>query len=186
MFYQAIIYAILKQTTYQDIRSSCVGVIFLGTPHRGSLQTGWPMLIANIAKVATVGTSRLVGNARTDLLKALQREAPVLEQLARDFADQPRNIKIASFVEQDITPPAKERVSHTSMIFYKKLISQIVDGVTGIMNSVGEEVIDMQGCDHTSICRFSSRTNNYNLIQGMIRHWATEAIPARHDQAEGM
>ena len=116
MVYQAIVYAILKQTTYQDIRSSCVGVIFLGTPHRGSLQTGWPLLIANIANVATAGTSRFVGNARTDLLKILQREAPVLEQLARDFADQPRNIKIASFVEQDITPPAKEKVSHTSSV----------------------------------------------------------------------
>ncbi len=71
-------------------------------------------------KVATFGTSRLVGNARTDLIKALQREAPVLEQLARDFADQPWNIKIASFVEQDITPPAKARVSHTSMNFSNK------------------------------------------------------------------
>lgn len=164
MISQAIIHATLKQTTYQDIRSSCCGIIFLGTPHRGSLQTDWPLLIARIANIATSGTSRLVGNARTDLLKVLQREAPALEQLARDFADQPRNIKIASFVEQNITPPAKERVSHTFRIPTDKTdFNQIVDGITGIMNSVGEEVIDIQGCDHRSICKYPSRTNNYKL-----------------------
>lgn len=127
-----------------------------------------------------------MGKARTDLLEILQREAPVLEQLAREFADQPRNIKIASFIEQDITPPAKDRVSHTSLLAIGRTkSSQIVDGVTGIMNSVGEEVIDMQGCDHKSICRFPSRTNNYKLIQGIIRAWAAEAFRTPRHSAEG-
>jgi hypothetical protein len=103
--------ALVKYGHYKDIQKSCAGIIFLATPHRGSKEVGFPSLIANIANIATVGLSRFVGRARTDLVDALKRDANVLEQISIEFADEPLNIKIASFIEQNITPPAKNRAS---------------------------------------------------------------------------
>lgn len=53
------------------------------------------------------------------------------------------------------------------------------------MKCVGERVIDMQGCDHKSICRFPSRTNSYGLIKGIIQEWGKEAGDAYQRAQEG-
>ncbi|KAK8097440.1 hypothetical protein PG984_016579 [Apiospora sp. TS-2023a] len=157
---QAIVTSILKAGNYGIIKERTYGIVFLGTPHRGSNQTAFPSLLANIANTGTPVLSRFIGKSRADLINVLKRDAGDLEKLSYQFADQLAVIKIASFIELDITPPASTR---------------IVDGVTGIINCAGERVIDMQGCDHRSICRFAQRSNNYRLILGILKEWASAA-----------
>lgn len=88
------------------------GIFFLGTPHRGSSQTQLPMVLTNIANLALSGASRFVGGMRTDLVKSLQKDSPILKDISTNFRNQTRNIRIASFIEQEITPPANARVRH--------------------------------------------------------------------------
>ena len=80
------------------------GIFFLGTPHRGSSQTQLPLVLTSIANLALGGTMR------TDLIKSLQKDSLVLKDIATNFRNQTRHIRIASFVEQEKTPPALARV----------------------------------------------------------------------------
>jgi hypothetical protein len=100
---------------FENIRKSCLGIIFLGTPHRGSKAVGFSTLLATIVNVATIGSSRLFGRARTELLDNLEREAPILDSISGKFVEQTRSIQIATFVEMNATPPAKDRVTYPTM-----------------------------------------------------------------------
>lgn len=53
------------------------------------------------------------------------------------------------------------------------------------MKCVNERVVDMQGCDHRTICRFPFKNNNYGLIRGIIEEWGDEAIALRQRGLEG-
>jgi hypothetical protein len=67
-------------------------------------------VLTGIANVALTGTSRFVGHMRSDLIKALEKDSQVLKDISVNFRHQASNFHIASFIEQDITPPAKSRV----------------------------------------------------------------------------
>jgi hypothetical protein len=112
---QAIVTTLVKGVMYENIRNSCLGIIFLATPHRGSTVLGFPKLVAAIANIPTIVTSRFVGRAKTELLNNLEREAPVLDSINGKFVDQtgdrPGSIKVATFVEMNVTPPSSDRVT---------------------------------------------------------------------------
>ena len=107
---QALIIALIDSEMYNNIRTSVTAILFLGTPHRGSEETGFPLVLTNIANVALVGTSRFVGSMRSDLIKSLEKDSKILKDISTNFRNQTRDIMIASFVEQKLTPPAKTRV----------------------------------------------------------------------------
>jgi ankyrin repeat domain-containing protein 50 len=94
---------------YENIRMSVTAILFLGTPHRGSQETVFPLVLTSIANVALAGTSRFVGSMRSDLIKSLERDSKILKDVSTNFRNQTHDIKIASFIEQDRTPPAKNR-----------------------------------------------------------------------------
>jgi hypothetical protein len=93
---------------YANIRDSVIGILFLGTPHRGSSTTQFPLVLANIMNVVALpGTTRFTGQMRVDLIK----NSDVLKELSTNFRYQVSNIEIISFIEQKTTPPLKQRVS---------------------------------------------------------------------------
>jgi hypothetical protein len=47
---------------------------------------------------------------RSDLIENLKKDSKVLEDIATNFRKQTNSLQIASFIEQDITPPLKSRV----------------------------------------------------------------------------
>ncbi|KAI9774712.1 MAG: hypothetical protein M1839_001673 [Geoglossum umbratile] len=140
---KALIIALIDKI-YDNIRASVTAILFLGTPHRGSEETGFPLVLTSIANMALAGTSRFIGSARSDLIKSLEKDSKMLKDISTDFRDQTRDIKVASFIEQNCTPPAKNR---------------IVDDISGIMGVAGERIIPMPNCDHKSICRFGGETS---------------------------
>jgi len=96
---------------YANIRDSVIGILFLGTPHRGSSTTQFPQVLANITNAALAGAARFTGQMKVDLLKSLEKDSGVLKTLSTNFRNQASNIKIISFIEQKTTPPFKQRVS---------------------------------------------------------------------------
>lgn len=115
-FDEALVIALIDAEDYTNIRDSVIGILFLGTPHRGSSTTQLPQVLANIANAALTGTARFTGHIRTDLLKSLERDSEVLKSISTNFRNQASNIKIVSFIEQNTTPPFKQRVSISSII----------------------------------------------------------------------
>jgi hypothetical protein len=176
---KAIIYATLHRKIYGAIVDACFGIAFLSTPHQGSDVTPFPNLLASLANFTTVG---LFGNSRSELIKMLEKDAPGLAQLSSDFTEHLAQIKIASFVEQHKTAKGSIQVSDMLQIKARpnahELCPQIriVDSKTGTIGNVpGERYVPMQGCDHKTVCLFSSRNHNYKLVLGILREWCDEA-----------
>lgn len=86
------------------------GILFLATPHQGSGSTQFPSVLTSIANVALSGTSRFARHMRSDLIKALEKDSQILKEISISFRHKASNFHIASFIEQDITPPTKSRV----------------------------------------------------------------------------
>jgi hypothetical protein len=102
---------LIDNEIYENIQTSVIAILFLGTPHRGSQETGLPLVLTGIANVALAlsGTSRFVGSMGSDLIKLLEKDSKILKDISTSFRNQTRDIKIASFIEQNLTPPAKHR-----------------------------------------------------------------------------
>jgi hypothetical protein len=100
---------LIDNEVYENIRTSVIAILFLSTPHCGSSEIVIPLVLTSIANVALAGTSRFVGSMRTDLIKSLEKDSKILKDISTAFRNQTHNIKIASFIEQNCTPPAKHR-----------------------------------------------------------------------------
>ena len=74
---------------------STYGVVFLGTPHRGSSQAGLGILAANICKA-------MLQNANTDILRSLEQDSEILERIREAFERTMarEKVKAYSFVEE--------------------------------------------------------------------------------------
>lgn len=97
--------------------------MFLATPHRGSSETQYLGMLAGIANLAVnkSGVARLLGRSRSDLIKTLEKDSQILLDISTQFRNQMRNIKIASAIEQKLTPPAKSLVrSYSSYSIVRK------------------------------------------------------------------
>ncbi|PMD49359.1 uncharacterized protein K444DRAFT_549306 [Hyaloscypha bicolor E] len=111
---KALVIAKIEDELFDPIRKSVAGILFLGTPHRGSSETQFPMILTSIANLALRGTSRFTGAMRSDLIEGLKKDSKSLKEISTSFRNQTRNMKIASFIEQSCTPPAKSRVCYSS------------------------------------------------------------------------
>jgi hypothetical protein len=54
--------------------------------------------------------------------------------------------------------------------------SQIVDKHTGVMNIDGELIVPMDGCDHTTVCRFENASSDgYKSILDVLVRYTAQA-----------
>ncbi|KAJ5714747.1 uncharacterized protein N7483_011928 [Penicillium malachiteum] len=96
---RAITLAYENSTLYGELLSQIKGVVFLGTPHRGSHA-------ATIANIASSTVNYLLpGQAiKKPLMKALSTNSNELEEISRSFLARTSLLKIASFCEADAFP----------------------------------------------------------------------------------
>ena len=74
---------------------STYGVVFLGTPHRGTSQSALGILAANVYKM-------MLQDANTSILRSLEQGSEVLERIREAFEKMMvrENVKVYSFVEE--------------------------------------------------------------------------------------
>ncbi|KAE9362858.1 hypothetical protein N431DRAFT_475689 [Stipitochalara longipes BDJ] len=166
---KAILTANHDAIDYQRIKSSISAILFFGTPHRGADLASLAQIFTKIYSVANYPISGLVGSTRTDLVSNLEKDSPLLTEMAMDIRNQLTEVKIASFVEMANTLPFN---------------TVVVDTTTATMNREGERVIPMMGRNHSEICRFEDEHSSaYIMVLGVLKEWALREGPTQDDIA---
>lgn len=80
----------LHEEDYPCIIRSVAGIIFLGTPHRGSNSHSKASVIASIASAVSLGE-------QSSLLKAVEKDSEMLADLLHDFTRTVNTISIPLF-----------------------------------------------------------------------------------------
>ncbi|KAJ4319205.1 hypothetical protein N0V84_006487 [Fusarium piperis] len=119
---------------YDDVRRCTRGVLFLGTPHRGSDLASWGTMLSAMLKAASFGTS-----TDTQLPKDLEPDSRDLERISQSFKARSAGLRIYSFYETE------------KMDFMKTVVVNRDSAVLGIP---AEKSIPMDG-NHRTICRFT-------------------------------
>lgn len=78
---------------YRSICDVTLGIIFFGTPHRGSEKVVYGKVLSNVAQTVTRRPS-------SNLLKSLRTNSNILLRLTSDFRHQLPQYHIVSFYEQ--------------------------------------------------------------------------------------
>lgn len=92
---------------YPEIWMRSKGVVFLGTPHRGSATADPAKVFGNILNVAwhASGGGIFRRGVKTNLLRALSQNSSELMGIADDFTQRASSLSIATFYEQSVTEP---------------------------------------------------------------------------------
>ncbi|KAK0620840.1 hypothetical protein B0T14DRAFT_567558 [Immersiella caudata] len=134
--HHAMLGSILKET---------LGVIFLGTPHRGSIKASIGRLTANAGKVL---------GASDKLLRALECDSDLLEQQRQSFDLIRRSLYIVCL---------REDLPMTGLGMIVPEISVFIDG-----SDVLKEAIP--GSDHRTMAKFAARSEKgYTIVVDYIR-----------------
>ena len=134
VFKQALISAKLQGNNYRNILESIHGVVFMGTPHRGSRSASHARLLSKIINTATLGRG-----VRSELLEFLKISSRSLEQISRQSVQILNPLSIVSFYEQKPLGP-----------------SLIVEPFSAILGLPNERAIPINA-DHREIARVSPR-----------------------------
>ncbi|KAI1172686.1 Alpha/Beta hydrolase protein [Nemania sp. FL0916] len=130
----------------KSIATDTKGIVFFGTPHRGSDAAQWGLLAKNIAGAVVPGL-------RSGLLKALQRNSDDLYKISEDFHRLSRKYAIVSFYEE---------------YAYRIWGKVIVDKSSAIMGLPHEQNMMLSGT-HTSMCRFSKGDKQFDAVWRRIK-----------------
>lgn len=84
-----------NDSTYTDIAESTKGIVFLGTPHRGSGFADWAGRLASIVRVS------VAVKVQKSLLKTLSNDSEELLRISEDFRTIVSKYVIVSFYEED-------------------------------------------------------------------------------------
>lgn len=95
VFKKAMILARERSDRYESLSRDVCGVMFMGTPHRGSDVAFWSKFFRSFANTLTLG------NIRTSLLKDLEPKSETLWNISSAFIQRGKSLKkIFSFYEQ--------------------------------------------------------------------------------------
>ncbi|PNP78173.1 hypothetical protein FNYG_08490 [Fusarium nygamai] len=155
VFKQALVTAHQDNHLYGEVLSSIIGVVFLGTPHRGSTVANLGSICGVIVNTFWSTASAGVGprTVRTDLLNNVIYDSDALQDLTMSARVRLGSISVVSCFETEPTPP---------------LSSLIVSRASATLSLPNEEPIPMSE-DHKTICRFSGETESYLKIARAIR-----------------
>ncbi|KIV92177.1 polyubiquitin [Exophiala mesophila] len=134
---------------YGDIVASTAGIIFLGTPHRGSDIVGWTSMLRTMVEIMS-GTQLV----RTDLVKVLDTRSQALINISKQFLPRSTGLSIMSFIELQVERPLNI------------LVVPEESARLGLPN----EMVFPVNASHRSICRYAFSTDQtYVLVEGSIK-----------------
>ncbi|KAK4211177.1 hypothetical protein QBC37DRAFT_19317 [Rhypophila decipiens] len=146
-----------------DIYSSTIGVIFMGTPHRGIPK-------ATLGESAARLTARLLAaGSNMQVLGNLRPDSHALEKQLHDFVTVSSHIPVVCFYEELKTGRAGLIVPRASAVFDGKMVS-----------------FDSIPADHREMARFATRSDiGYNRVLGHIQSiWASYQDARRREEGE--
>jgi hypothetical protein len=151
------------------------GVLFLGTPHKGSGLASWAKRLASL-----VG---LVKQTNTRVLEELQKGSHELDRIQSNFDFLLRNrttlglkdIQLKCFYEEKSTTGVGKVCWYTSRLLKSRLIAiQVVDYESAIL--AGNTPVGINQ-DHRGMTRFeSAEDSGYRLVSFTIDRWAQSLI----------
>ncbi|CAI4213338.1 unnamed protein product [Parascedosporium putredinis] len=103
---------------YYCIKESTLGVVFFGTPHRGSDKLEYGKVLADVA-------SKIMNAPRSALLQALKANSHTLLQLTTDFRHQLPQYHVVSFYETKPLRPLKDLIVARESALLNTLIKRI-------------------------------------------------------------
>ncbi|KAF4343770.1 ankyrin repeat [Fusarium beomiforme] len=145
-----------RSRRYDSITRDTFGIMFLGTPHRGSDVAFWGNLLAKLADVLTLGS------IRTQVLEDLKRKSDMLGAICSQFVERSESLhRIFSIYERQRTKGASG------------LVVEEDSAVIGLPNEVP---ISMEA-DHRSICKFADMASEkYQMISDCILEMVEDAL----------
>ena len=134
------------------------GIVFLGTPHRGSSSAN---LALTLTKIVRVGRSALRVNQ--DLLREVQRNSSQVDEINQNFAHVVvESLLIGSFYETRVT----------------KHVGIIAERSSAILNFPSEICISLDA-NHAQLSKFEgSDDTNYKKVLNLIVHFRKSALLA--------
>ncbi|OIW34693.1 hypothetical protein CONLIGDRAFT_658495 [Coniochaeta ligniaria NRRL 30616] len=163
---QALVLAHEDDMFYGKLLSSVTGIVFMGTPHKGSSVANLGSVVGRIVNtcVAT-STATLQSKAiRTDLLDYLNSDSKVLRDLAVSVRNRLQDLTVVSFYETEALSP---------------LSAMIVDQASSVLSIPREEVIPLYA-NHRDICRFDGETHDYKTVSKALRRIARNPRVMQH------
>ena len=88
---QALVWA-HREPQYQTIKKHTLGVVFFGTPHRGSDKANYGKILANVA-------TGMMHKPKSKLINALQNNSEQLMRLTSEFKFEAPDMEIMTFYE---------------------------------------------------------------------------------------
>ena len=85
-----------ERDQFDELLRKIRGVVFFGTPHRGSSLADWGTMFANILKAASLGSS-----TNSQLSADLKERSKVLQSISKSFVDRSKSLSITSFYETE-------------------------------------------------------------------------------------
>jgi ankyrin repeat domain-containing protein 50 len=154
LFKQVLISGILAGPEYKDLVDSIRGVIFMGTPHRGSNSASYATILSKILNVPTFGRG-----VRSDLLTLLKTSSPILSQITQQSKNLLKPLSVISFYEQQPLGPT--------------LIVEPFSAVLGLPN---ERTIPINR-DHRQIAKVSPRNQqHFNIVKNVVMDLVNQCI----------
>ncbi|TLD25152.1 hypothetical protein PspLS_05891 [Pyricularia sp. CBS 133598] len=142
---KALIMAYMEHVNYGDIVDSTIGIVFMGTPHRGSDLASWGLILTSLINSASLGTG-----INKELLKTLKVDSEMLAGISSQFVHRATPLKIRTFTEQQVQRPLNTLVVPPS------------SAIIGLPN----EIVLPLNANHRSMCRFgSSDSENYRIVE---------------------
>ncbi|KAI9693536.1 MAG: hypothetical protein M1820_009188 [Bogoriella megaspora] len=151
---------------YPEVWVHSKGVVFFGTPHRGSSFAKPAKILGDIANVllGRSGTRLFRGGINTDLLNTLKSGSEELLGVADTFTQRANALSIVTLYELQITPP---------------LGNVIVPEVSAVIGVAHEERIPLYS-NHRDMCRFDSPiSQSYQLVAEILRKMANDVKAQR-------
>lgn len=96
---KAIVLAHERSETYGGLLSEIKGVVFMGTPHRGSYVATWGQILASIPNTLTLGTT-----VKKEFMKTLSANSRELQDISHSFVQRGRALRLFSFYEAEVFP----------------------------------------------------------------------------------
>jgi len=154
-----------------SIYTCTYGILFFGTPHSGSSQA---RLFSNLQKIVSLAVPRKALETDSSLLRALEEDSEVLQNITDQFAPLLHRFRIFFFWEQERTD-----------LKYTK--DYIVDEVSAapILDDTERSGI---AADHRGMCRFEGKDSpGFRTVMAALKrycHDAPEVIRSRRANAQ--